>query len=285
MKNLRKFETRAERDAWLASDEFVSPNVVLTDGQVEYNIFDPATIPLHIEALEDLTVTFGNTYEYSKDNITWASGDSSTLISTNAGEKVYFRAQVSFDSSAGPGSFNVSLGNCNVAGNIMSMVYGTDFVGKKATKKNYQFKGLFKSNSRIINANALILPATNLNTGCYTDMFNGCINLVTAPALPSTTLAADCYTRMFRECTSLVTAPELPATTLAYSCYAAMFYGCTSLNYIKMLATDISATHCLDSWVGSVASTGTFVKNAAATWDVIGKSGIPYGWTVETAES
>lgn len=31
------------------------------------------------------------------------------------------------------------------------------------------------------------------------------------------------------------------------------------------------------------SSTGTFVKNADATWDVTGTSGIPEGWTVETA--
>jgi hypothetical protein len=37
------------------------------------------------------------------------------------------------------------------------------------------------------------------------------------------------------------------------------------------------------NWVSGVSSTGTFVKNAAATWDVTGVNGIPSGWTVETA--
>ena len=32
-----------------------------------------------------------------------------------------------------------------------------------------------------------------------------------------------------------------------------------------------------------VASTGTFVKNAVATWNVSGEHGVPIGWTVETA--
>lgn len=31
--------------------------------------------------------------------------------------------------------------------------------------------------------------------------------------------------------------------------------------------------------------TGTFIKNASATWDVTGVNGIPTGWTVETASS
>jgi hypothetical protein len=64
-----------------------------------------------------------------------------------------------------------------------------------------------------------------------------------------------------------------------------MFYGCSKLNYIKMLATNISASNCLNSWVSGVSSTGTFVKNVAATWNVTGNNGIPSGWTVETASA
>ena len=33
-------------------------------------------------------------------------------------------------------------------------------------------------------------------------------------------------------------------------------------------------------WVYNVASTGTFVKNGGATWNEIGKDGVPSGWTV-----
>jgi hypothetical protein len=87
---------------------------------------------------------------------------------------------------------------------------------------------------------------------------------------------------MFEGCTSLTTAPELPATTLASYCYDSMFYGCSKLNYIKMLATDISATSCLSNWVYNVSPTGTFVKNKNATWTVTGTSGVPSGWTVKT---
>jgi hypothetical protein len=64
-----------------------------------------------------------------------------------------------------------------------------------------------------------------------------------------------------------------------------MFYGCKKLNYIKMLATDISASNCLDSWVYGVASSGTFVKNPAVTTlptatEFNNYVGIPSGWTV-----
>jgi hypothetical protein len=59
-----------------------------------------------------------------------------------------------------------------------------------------------------------------------------------------------------------------------------MFYGCTNLNYIKMLATNIEHSRCLQDWVYGVSKTGTFVKNPAMTTLPQGDSGIPSGWTV-----
>ena len=126
------------------------------------------------------------------------------------------------------------------------------------------------------------LPATTLVMNCYYGMFRDCTSLTTVPSnlLPVTTLAIYCYKQMFQGCTSLTTAPELPATTLVMNCYAYMFKGCTSLNYIKCLATDISASSCTDSWVSGVASTGTFVKNPNMSSWTEGAIGIPTGWTV-----
>ena len=127
------------------------------------------------------------------------------------------------------------------------------------------------------------LPATTLAEDCYNSMFYGCTALTTAPTLPATTLAINCYFSMFIDCTSLTTAPELPATTLAGYCYDLMFQGCTNLNYIKCLATNISAEGCTDGWVFNVAATGTFVKNPSMSSWTTGDNGIPSGWTVEDA--
>ena len=128
-----------------------------------------------------------------------------------------------------------------------------------------------------------VLPVTTLTEGCYRSMFINCTNLTTAPKLPATTLTSSCYNSMFRNCSSLTTAPELPATKLYDSCYEYMFDGCTKLNYIKMLATNISAYDCLYNWVRGVSSTGAFVKNAAMTSLPRGTSGIPSGWRVQNA--
>ena len=98
----------------------------------------------------------------------------------------------------------------------------------------------------------------------------------------STTLPDYAFYGMFEGCTSLTTAPELPATTLAKNCYNYMFNSCSKLNYVKAMFTSKSTYYDTNAWLKKVSSTGTFVKNSAATWtndDV----GIPSGWTVETA--
>ena len=59
-----------------------------------------------------------------------------------------------------------------------------------------------------------------------------------------------------------------------------MFNGCSQLNYIKCLATDISASDCTNNWVYGVASSGTFIRDANTRWGV-GENGIPNGWDVE----
>lgn len=286
MKYLKKFETEADKNAWREGSEFVTPNVVLTDGQVEYNVaMDPSTLPLYIEAINDLTIKFGNRYQYSKDKSTWLSGTSSTSISANAGEKVYFMASgLTPSSSNGIGTFTIS-GKCNVGGNVMSMIYGADFKGQKVITSSYQFNRLFNQCTTLSDASSLVLPATTLTEYCYLNMFRQCISLVNAPALPATTLADYCYNSMFLDCRRLVKAPVLPATTLASSCYSYMFNGCTDLNYIKAMFTTKPTSSYTADWVSGVSATGTFVKNAAATWNVTGANGVPSGWTVETADA
>ena len=127
------------------------------------------------------------------------------------------------------------------------------------------------------------LPATTLADYCYYNMFCNCSSLTTAPALLATTLVSDCYGYMFQNCSSLTSAPELPATTLVDGCYQGMFADCSSLNYIKCLATDISAYGCTDYWVMGVAPTGTFVKAASMNDWTEDEQGIPAGWDIQDA--
>jgi hypothetical protein len=145
------------------------------------------------------------------------------------------------------------------------------------------YQNMFQGCTSLVNAPEL--PATTLTNYCYCYMFNGCSRLTTAPVLPATTLTNYCYSGMFSDCTSLTTAPELPATTLASGCYNNMFYGCSNLNYIKAMFTTRPGDVYTDSWVYNVASSGTFVKNSAASWTKTGVNGVPTGWTVQTVSA
>ena len=111
-------------------------------------------------------------------------------------------------------------------------------------------------------------------------MFYNCTALKEIPLFSSTGKVTT-MSSMFYGCTSLTKAPILPATTLASACYQFMFRDCTKLNYIKMLATDIPDSWCLNNWVTNVASSGTFVKNPAMS---TGNLRIPSGWTVVNDE-
>lgn len=153
------------------------------------------------------------------------------------------------------------------------------------------------------------LPATTLASSCYSNMFYNCTSLVKVPDLPATTLAQNCYNSMFKSCTKLAVAqsilpatkmefgcyadmfsychaltiaPALPATTLEGGCYSEMFQHCSKLEFVKMMAVEAPGNNTRN-WLYGVASTGTFVKNIDATWDVVGSSGVPEGWTIETA--
>lgn len=189
-----------------------------------------------------------------------------------------------FTNEGGPAGCPYSEKTVNVVGNIMSMLYGDNFVGETSFPESqygeggYEFACFF-TKLKIISAENLILPATTLHADCYAQMFFGgfanedpdethtlqipptlpattlayncyeqmfrnCKNLIVAPELPATTMAGSCYQYMFRDCTSLTEAPELPATTLANYCYNYMFSGCTSLTTAPVLRATTLQSNC-----------------------------------------
>lgn len=212
-----------------------------------------------------------NTFQYSLDNgRTWNNLQGAynygeqTNITVN-GQPVLFKASgLPVIESDGIGNFcfpTIGDTDITVYGNVMSLVYGDNFVGQE-TMAVSQFLGLFYyagnnswiNSSSVHDASNLILPSKTLSKKCYRSMFSG---------------------------SSIKKAPELPATTLVDSCYYQMF-SITDLNYIKCLATDISATNCTFNWLANVVSTGTFVKDANTTW-TRGTSGIPNRWSIVNA--
>lgn len=219
------------------------------------------------------------TIEYSLNDGAWTSitASSSTTISVVADDVVRLRGTNSTyakDKSNYSG-FEGGTASFNLEGNAMSLVYGDNFANQYTLSGTYTFCSMFKL-SKVVSAENLILPATTLSQYCYRAMFSKADLLVAAPELPATTLSSGCYYYMFENC-AFSTAPELLAPTLVNTCYYYMFTGCSNLNYIRCLATSISASECTKGWVSNVASQGTFVRVGATNWGR-GNNGIPTNW-------
>jgi hypothetical protein len=311
MKYYHYFGTESEYNQ-ARDNNYEEPWLSYTEGKgLDYNKPDYTKIPFTIAALGSGNISWAlgtKTVQYSKNGGTWEAMDSETTISVVDGDEVQFKGtNTDYDSNT-----ISSTAQFNVCRNIMSLTDGNNFK-TASTINSSAFKSLFGSCSNLISAGNLKLPIMTLASDCYNSMFYNCTGLITAPELPATTLASGCYRYMFQlcsnlingpkqlpaqtltsscyrsmfmGCTSLVTAPELLATgSLAPYCYAVMFDGCTKLNYVKALFTNIISTNYTQNWLRNVSSTGTFVKNINAQWDVTGAYGIPSGWTVQTASS
>ena len=198
---------------------------------------------------------------------------------------------------------------CYISGNIMSLLKDKVNISESAFQGAFSRGGTELKNIDIDPLDPLILPATKLAWGCYMRMFHNCTSLTSAPSftveetaekccynmfrkcsnlvnvgsiqLPAKTLSPDCYRELFRECSKLTTAPVLPAPTLVQECYRQMFSS-SGIKSIVCLATDISATDCLNEWVSGVPSSGTFYTAPGMTNAFpSGSHGIPSGWEVE----
>lgn len=268
---------------------------------------------LTIEAVSDLSVSMINmsssgTYQYKIDDGTWATwGGDALAISANS--KLYFKGNdLAISTSNGVGRFVID-GQFNLSGNCLSLIQGDD-MDSQATVPAFAFRMLFYGCTGLIKVAKTFLPSMTLQNGVYQYMFYGCTSLTDAPDLPATTLgnhayycmfqkcsslvtipatlpatqlANYCYANMFNGCSNITTAPVLPALTLVNNCYRYMFLGCSKLTYIKAMFTTVPTTTYTMGWVNNVAASGTFVKNSAATWDVVDTYGVPSGWTIQTA--
>lgn len=234
---------------------------------------------LTLEAIEDGEIEFRNTYGsariiYLRKNYgEWypAENWSDWNIQVVAGDTLELKGEnTSYDGIR-------IVGDCkfNLYGNIMSLQGGDDFVNIDGMYYDHMFRSLFQG-SKVVDASNLILPSNYIGEYACANMFDGCGQLVAAPALPATSLGMGAYQYMFRNCISLVTAPELPCTGPGDYAYEGLFYGCVNLNYIKCLA--YYNTQRTLNWVAGVqTNSGTFIYKPNAGWSR-GADGIPQGW-------
>ena len=232
-----------------------------TNGSIQKSVY------FTIEALENgLTAKLStNACEYRIDDGSWNTlyADSNTP-SINKGQTLSFKGNLTPNSSSGIGTFTISK-KCNLKGNIMSMLYGDNFIIRNDLYGKYNaFYKLFYNCKTILDASGLLLP-TALEFRCYSYMFYGCTSLTEAPELLATELENNCYQYMFYGCTSLKIAPELPATIVHVGCYSYMFYGCTSLTEAPELPAMILVNDCYQYMFSGCTSLVTAPELPATT--------------------
>lgn len=342
MKYTKRFNTVAQNASFLMSGNYIEPHASWTveNNTVQYNLnlnymhFTCAdgVNSFQIKLNPNNTLVQLNEVDmfWSYNKTDWQRFTSDNYITVNEGQAIYLKGinLAGLDCTRSEGGGQEERGALplflvkdddtyiNCSGNIMSLIYGDNYLNWDEIPIEYCFAYLFSTHDndysfkQLKDCSQLILPNT-VTEYCYYYMFSGCPNLIKGPelpatvlaegcymgmfqsstsltgyyTLPATTLASSCYKSMFQGCTSLTTAPKLPAITLTQNCYNNMFTNCTNLNYIKAMFTTTPSNSYTYDWTYGVARTGTFVKSRAATWNVTGNNGIPSGWTVQTASA
>ena len=203
--------------------------------------------------------------EYSINDGNWTSLPADTGTPTvGSSDIIRFRGNFNLtDTSIGTFSSTNNV-QFDVVGNIMSLIYGDDFVGKTDTKNN-RFASLFED-SRVRFTSSLILPMTEIKPYVCYSMFRRCYTLSSAPLLPATTVGAYGYCYMFEDCSSLTTPPSLPATSrLGAYCYDGMFIS-SGITVAPQLPSLLLAEGCYRGMFMNCPITSAPVLNAGTLY-------------------
>ena len=217
-KYLTKFDTISDYNSFIegSTKEYVNVSYIVDDDEVKYwHYIDYSKMYLTFEVVEAGTIKIGKwtsnaptvTIQYSSDNgSTWNSITSSTTTKSlgeySIGDKIILKGTNNTYGAQYGYNKLTSTAKLKVYGNIMSLIYGDNFIGQTTLPSNYTFSHLFDSSSiddyaNIIEAENLILPATTLTKACYSGLFYY-THITSAPKLPATPLAESCYDNMFR---------------------------------------------------------------------------------------
>ena len=166
------------------------------------------------------------------------------------------------------------------------MYYGCTHLTKAAAMtvddaENSAFLGMYQGCTLLTDAENITINSFSGTNICQ-NMFRQCSSLVDKiPTINASSITNGCFTYMYYMCSNLTKAHSFPALTLLPTCYSFMYHS-TKVNYVKMYATDISATNCLTNWLYEVPNNSSciFVKNINAQWTDTGWSAVPTNWTV-----
>lgn len=225
-----------------------------------------------------VTPTYLSYVEWSKDGRTWNHTDNTSEavtipVSVASGDKVYWRGEgIKYGTYAQPSttanSVFSSTANFNASGNLMSLLFGENFVGVTAlsSSSTFAFAGLFANNRKLKSIEELSMPATTLANACYASTFNGC-SLLTGMIreLPATALPQSCYYMMFRICSSITSTPSITinSTNGGYQMIYT-FERCTSLtDASSIIINAVGESSCASSFSGCSALTATPLLNVS----------------------
>ena len=211
-----------------------------------------------------------NVHLFDADKLCYIAGKIGSLLADDTS-----LAQYAFRSAFSNGNSN----NTNPANVTFVDIDPDDPLILPSVTSNNCYREMFRACTSLTHAPSL--SATTVAEGCFFNMFRKCTGLTSVAniKLPAQDLQPDCYREIFRDCSGLTSVPVFPASTLAERCYQQMLSGCTSLTSITCLATDISATSCLDNWVQNIKTTGTFYKDPDMSSWVVGTN-VPANWTI-----
>lgn len=138
-------------------------------------------------------------------------------------------------------------------------------------------------NKMFYQCRALVTPPTFNITSLagskvFMQMFDTCPSLMTIPSFNFDSLVSGCYWGMFAATSSFTGSVDLPSLVVPANGYRNMFQN-SKITYVRMLATDISASSCVQNMLGGVpnVSTSILVKNINATWTT---AVAPSNWTI-----
>ena len=258
------FETDSDYESFKNTTNESSICYVKENDTIIANKKDYSKEYLTFIALENGEFKFtGSGIYYSLDNgNTWVSLSANQLSPTvEKGEKIMWKGNMVFEMYAGVGTFS-STGLFIAEGNVMSLTYGDNFIGKDSMDNvDFAFMSLFRNCATIKYAKNMILPLKRIGFFGYAAMFYNCTQLTAAPTIPDITLS-DYY------------------NSFAFS---GMFYGCSNLTYVRFL---ITTSFDNNIFIGDdVSSNGVFVINKQTMFGndsfwYYGK-GVPSGWIVK----
>lgn len=217
------------------------------------------------------------TVYYSLNNNSWTEweydatmGDDGLLKSLNlsVGDRLRIKSAISNPVGVEGYYFAESSNTItyNVSGNIMSLVYGDDFVGNDnlndtITSDGYTpFQMMFAEDAKIKSAINLCLPSFILSTYMYAAMFSSS-TLETAPTIIPAMICEKCYHEMFYNCDNLIGNIVIPEpiglSNLEVDAYYNMFTGSPNINVDCLALMNKEITPDMLSCIG--ISKGRFV--------------------------